>query len=147
VKPSAGDLGRRKCIKVDVFFFGGGQMNRILRFLCCNSLLLVAVASASIALAPTSRAETSGTLLQVDFRDNSEALGSLGDVSDATFQVTNAESNKVQTFNYADVTRVRKTKEYIGAGSETEHHFHHWVPVLIVAAAAGGGIAAYEAIR
>jgi hypothetical protein len=53
----------------------------------------------------------------------------------------------VQTFNYADVTRVRKTKEYIGAGSEPEHHFHHWVPVLIVAAAAGGGIAAYEATR
>ena len=141
-------------------------MNRILRFLRSNSLLLVAIAFASIALAPTSRAESSakiekharkiekrlakyrtGTLLQVDFRDNSEALGSLGDVSDATFQITNADSNKVQTFNFADVARVRKTKEYIGAGSESEHHFHHWVPVLIVAAAAGGGIAAYEATR
>jgi hypothetical protein len=141
-------------------------MNRFLRFLRSNSLLLVAIAFASIALAPTSRAESSakiekharkiekrlakyrtGTLLQVDFRDNSEALGSLGDVSDATFQITNADSNKVQTFNFADVARVRKTKEYIGAGSEPEHHFHHWVPVLIVAAAAGGGIAAYEATR
>jgi hypothetical protein len=141
-------------------------MNRILRFLRCNSLLLVAIAFASIALAPISRAQASekiekhsrkiekkltryrtGSLVQVDFRDNSEALGSLGDVSDATFQITNADSNKVQTFNYADVTRVSKTKEYIGAGSGTEHHFHHWVPVLIVAAAAGGGIAAYEAVR
>jgi hypothetical protein len=141
-------------------------MNKILRFLRCNSLLLVAIAFASIALAPTSRAQSSekiekhsrkiekrvakyrtGTLLQVDFRDNSQALGSLGNVSDATFQVTNTESNKVQTFNYDDVTRVKKTKEYIGAGSGPELHFHHWVPVLIVAAAAGGGIAAYEAVR
>jgi len=141
-------------------------MNRILRFLRSNSSLLVAIALASIALAPTIRAQSSekiekhaqkiekrlakyhtGTLMQVDFRDNSEALGTLGDVSDATFQITNSESNKVQTFNYADVTRVKKTKEYIGAGSGPEHHFHHWVPVLIVAAAAGGGVAAYEATR
>jgi hypothetical protein len=75
------------------------------------------------------------------------ALGSLGDVSDASFQITNADSNKVQTFNYADVTRVKRTNEYIGAGSGPEHHFHHWIPVLVVAAAAGGGIAAYEAVR
>ena len=141
-------------------------MNRILRFLRCNSLLLVAIAFASLALAPTCPAQSSakiekhtrkiekrlakyrsGTFVEVDFRDNSVAQGSLGDVSDATFQITNADSNKVQTFNYADVTRVIKTKEYIGAGSEPEHHFHHWVPVLIVAAAAGGGIAAYEATR
>jgi hypothetical protein len=141
-------------------------MNRILRFLRCNSLPLAAVVFASIALVPISRAESSirtekhsrkiekkvakyrtGTLLQVDFRDNSVALGSLGDVSDASFQITNADSNKVQTFNYSDVTRVKRTNEYIGAGSGSEHHFHHWIPVLIGAAAAGGGIAAYEAIR
>ncbi len=140
-------------------------MNRILRFLRSNSCILIAIAFASIALAPTSRAESSakmekharkiekrvakyraGTLLQVDFRDNSEALGSLGNVSDATFQITNADSNKMQTFNYADVTRVKKTNEYIGAGSEPGRHFHHWIPVLIVAAGAGGGVAAYEAI-
>ena len=141
-------------------------MNKILRFLRCNSLPLAAVAFAWIALVPTSRAESSirtekhsrkiekkvakyrtGTLLQVDFRDNSVALGSLGDVSDASFQITNADSNKVQTFNYSDVTRVKRTNEYIGAGSGSEHHFHHWIPVLIGAAAAGGGIAAYEAVR
>ena len=141
-------------------------MNRILRFLRCNSCMLIAVTFLMVGFGPTSRAQSSakiekharkiekrltkyrtGTLLQVDFRDNSEALGSLGDVSDATFQITNAESNKVQTFNYADVTRVSKTKEYIGAGSGPGHHFHHWIPVLIVAAAAGGGIAAYEATR
>ena len=48
--------------------------------------------------------------MQVDFRDNSEALGFLGDVSGATFQITNADSNKLQTFNYDDVTHVKKTK-------------------------------------
>jgi hypothetical protein len=141
-------------------------MNRILRFLRRNSCLLVAVAFAFIALAPTIQAQSSakiekharkiekrlakyrtGTFVQVDLQDRSEAMGSLGDVSDATFQITNSDSNKVQTFNYADVARVTKGKQYIGAGSESGLHFHHWVPVLIVAAAAGGGVAAYEATR
>jgi hypothetical protein len=138
-------------------------MNRILRFLRCNSLLLVAIAFASVALAPTSRAESSaktekrtrkvekkvakyrtGTLLQVDFRDNSEALGFLGDVSGATFQITNADSNKLQTFNYDDVTRVKKTREYIGAGSEPGRHFRLWVPVVVGTLAAGGVVTAME---
>ena len=82
--------------------------------------------------------------MQVDFRDNSEALGSLGEVSDATFQVTNAESNKVQTFNYADVTRVKKTREYIGAGSEPGRHFRLWVPVVVGTLVAGGVVTAME---
>jgi hypothetical protein len=139
-------------------------MNRILRFLRCNSLLLVAIAFASLALAPTCPAQSSakiekhtrkiekrlakyrsGTFVEVDFRDNSVAQGSLGDVSDATFQITNSESNKAQIFNYADVTRVRKVKEYIGAGSEPEHHVRLWIPLVIAAAA--GGVAAYEATR
>ena len=141
-------------------------MNRVFRFLRCNLSMFVAIAFLTVAFAPSGRAESSekadkharkiekrvakyrtGTLLQVDFRDNSQALGSLGEVSDATFQITNADSNKMQTFNYADVTRVKKTKEYVGAGSEGPR-FRHWVPVAIVAAvAAGGGIAAFEATR
>jgi hypothetical protein len=120
-----------------------------------------------IASAPTSRAEASakvekhsrkiekkvaryrtGTLLQVDFRDSSQAMGYLdGGLSDATFQITNADTNKLQTLNFADVSRVKKTNEYIGAGSEPGRHFHHWIPVFITAAAAGGGVAAYEAIH
>jgi hypothetical protein len=141
-------------------------MNSFLRFLRSNSLLLVVIAFASIALAPTIRAQSSekiekhaqkiekrlakyhtGTLMQVDFRDNSEALGTLGDVSDATFQITNADSNKLQTFNFADVTRVTKTKEYIGAGSGPKRHIRLWIPLVIAAAVGGGGIAAYEATR
>ena len=85
-----------------------------------------------------------GTLLQVDFRDNSQALGFLGDVSGATFQITNADSNKLQTFNYDDVTRVKKTREYIGAGSEPGHHFRLWVPVVVGALVAGGVVTAME---
>jgi hypothetical protein len=138
-------------------------MIRILRFLRSNSLLLVAIVFLMVGLAPSSQAESSakidkhsrkiekkvakyraGTLLQVDFRDNSEALGCLGEVSDATFQVTNAESNKVQTFNYADVTRVKKTREYIGAGSEPGRHFRLWVPVVVGTLVAGGVVTAME---
>jgi hypothetical protein len=139
-------------------------MNRILRFLRCNSFLLVAIAFASIALAPTCQAESSaklekharkiekkiakfrtGSLLQVDLRDNSQALGYLdGGLSDATFQITNADSNKVQSFNFADVARVRKAEEYIGAGSGPEHHFRLWIPLVVGAVAAGAVVAAVE---
>jgi hypothetical protein len=138
-------------------------MNRILRFLSRNSSLLVVLTIASIAFAPACRAESSaklekharkiekrlaryrtGTFLQIDLRDNSEALGSLGDVSDATFQITNSESNKVQTFSFADVDRVKKGKEYIGAGSGPEHHIRLWIPLVVGALVAGGAVAAVE---
>ncbi len=125
--------------------------------------MLIAVTFLMAGFGPVSRAESSastekhtrkiekkvgkyrtGTLLQIDFRDNSEALGFLGDVSGATFQVTNAESNKLQTFNYDDITRVKKTKEYIGAGSEPGHHFRLWVPVVVGTLVAGGVVTAME---
>ncbi|MGA3130678.1 MAG: hypothetical protein ABSD59_07745 [Terracidiphilus sp.] len=143
-------------------------MNRILRFLHHNSFLLVVIAFAFAILAPTCRADSSGklekharkiekrlaryrtgTLVQVDFRDDSEALGSLGDLSNTTFKITNSDSNKVQTFNYADVSSVKMTKEYIGAGSgfESWHHIRLWKPLLVGAVLAGGGIAAYETMH
>ena len=138
-------------------------MNRVLRSLRCHLCMLVAVTILMAGFAPAYGAESSattekhtrkiekkvgkyhtGTLLKVDFRDNSEALGFLGDVSGATFQITNAESNKLQTFNYDDVTRVNKTKEYIGAGSEPGHHIRLWVPVVVGTLVAGGVVAAME---
>jgi len=142
-------------------------MNRILCFLRRNPFLLATIALVFLTLATTGYADSSaklekharkiekrlakyrtGTLLQVDFRDNSETLGSLGSLSDASFQITNTDSNKVQSFNYTDVDHVRKTKEYIGAGSAPEHrYFRHWVPLLVGAAAVGGGAAAWEATR
>jgi hypothetical protein len=140
-------------------------MRKIRCLLRRSSLLLVAITFLAVTSAPVCQAESSakhtrkiekrlaryrtGTLVQVDFRDNSEALGSLGDLSDATFQITNSDSNKLQTFSYADVSSVKKTKEYIGAGSGSEswHHIHLWKPLLVGAVLAGGGIAAYETMH
>ena len=141
-------------------------MTEISRFVRSNSFLLLALAFLIAAPAFTSRAESSaklekharkiekhlaryrtGTLLEIDFRDNSQATGSLDGLSDATFRMTNSDSNTAQTFNYADVDRVRRVKEYIGAGSESGHHIRLWVPLLVGAIAAGGGIAAYEAMH
>jgi hypothetical protein len=138
-------------------------MNRILRSLRCHLSMLVAVTLLMAGFGPAWGADAStqtekhtrklekkvakyrtGTLLKVDFRDNSEALGFLGDVSGATFQITNADSNKLQTFNYDDVTRVNKTREYIGAGSEPGHHFRLWVPVVVGTLVAGGVVTAME---
>ena len=71
-----------------------------------------------------------GTLLQIELRDNSEALGSLGELSNASFQIVSIDSNRKLTFNYVDVAGVKKGREYIGAGSEPGHHVRHWVPIV-----------------
>ena len=141
-------------------------MNGFLHLLGRNSILLASIALIFLMAAPACLADSAakqekharkiekhlgrfsaGTLLQVDFRDNSQAVGALGNLSDATFQITNADSNKLQTFNYADVTNVKRSKEYIGAGSGSRHHFRLWVPILVGAVAAGGAVAGYEATR
>ncbi|MGB0063748.1 MAG: hypothetical protein WBP85_04815 [Terracidiphilus sp.] len=143
-----------------------GNLSGSLRLVRRNLLLLAAIALAVFACAPSCRADSAarlekharkmqkhlaryhaGTLLQIDLRNNSEALGSLGDLSSASFQIVSIDSNRTLTFSYADVACVKKGKEYIGAGSEPGHHVRHWVPILVGAVAAGGGIAAYEAFR
>ena len=88
-----------------------------------------------------------GTFLDFEFRDSSQTFGSLGPLSAASFQFTDADSNKTQTHLYADVSEVKKAKEYIGEGSEPRHHVRLLVPVLIGAGAAAAGIATYEAVR
>jgi hypothetical protein len=88
-----------------------------------------------------------GSYVQIDFRNNSESLGSLGALSDATFQVTNADNNKAETYAYSDVAQVRKGNEYIGQGSEPGRRFHVPLPVLIVAGAVAAGAATYLAVR
>jgi hypothetical protein len=85
-----------------------------------------------------------GAFLQVDLRDNTEALGSLGKLSDATFQLTSSDNNRKMTISYADVAHVKKGREYIGEGSETAHHIPHLVPILIGAVAAGAAVALVE---
>ena len=89
----------------------------------------------------------SGTYLRFDFRDNTQSYGSLGALSDGAFQFTDADSNKVQTRSYDDLTSVTKGKEYIGEGSEPGHHVRLLVPLLIGAAAAGAAVAIVEVVR
>jgi hypothetical protein len=141
-------------------------MKSILCFFCRKSFLSIAIACTVIAAVPAGRAQTapqldkharkiekhlarfrSGTYLDLAFRDNSETYGSLGALSNASFQFTDADSNRVQTRSYDDVARVKKAKEYIGSGSEPGRHFHLLVPVLIGAGAAAAAFAVVEAVR
>lgn len=129
-----------------------------------STFLIACLALTVFAATPSSRADSpekiekhaqkmqkhlaryrAGTLLQIDLRDSGEALGSLGQLSDTSFQIQSIDSNKTLTFKYADVASVRRGREYIGAGSE--HHVRHWVPILAGALIAGGGAAAYETMR
>lgn len=131
-----------------------------------SSFLLIAIALAVLAWAPCSHAESAakverharkmqrhiagyrpGTLLQIAIRNSGEAIGSLSQVSDSTFQIVSSDSNRPLTFNYVDVASVKRAKEYIGAGSERGHHIRHWVPLVAGALFAGGGVAAYETMR
>ncbi len=85
-----------------------------------------------------------GAFLQVDLRDNTEVLGSLGELSGATFLLTSSDNNRKMTISYADVAQVKKGKEYIGEGSEPAHHMPHLVLILIGAVAAGAAVALVE---
>jgi hypothetical protein len=88
-----------------------------------------------------------GTFLDFQFRDSSQTFGSLGQLSEASFQFTDADSNKTQTHYYSELAHVTNAKEYIGEGSEPRHHIHLLVPVIIGAGIAAGGIAAYEILH
>jgi hypothetical protein len=88
-----------------------------------------------------------GSLVQLNLRNDSTSLGSLGALSDASFQITDTDNNRTETFAYSDVAQVRKAKEYIGEGSEPGHHLHVSLPVLIVAGAVAAGAATYLAVR
>jgi hypothetical protein len=88
-----------------------------------------------------------GSFLQVDFRDGSQMIGSLGTLSAASFQFTNSDSNKIMTIAYTEVSRVSKGKEYIGEGSEPDHHVRLLVPLIVGAVAAGAAVAIVAALR
>jgi len=88
-----------------------------------------------------------GSYVQVELRDRSETIGALGDLSDSTFQLVNADTNRTETLAYTDVAQVSKGKESIGEGSEPGHHPRLLLPVLIGAAAAVAAVVAVEAFR
>ena len=77
----------------------------------------------------------SGAYLRFDFRDNTQSFGSLGSLSNASFQFTDSDSNTVVTRSYDDLANVTRGKEYIGEGSESRRHVRLLVPLLI----RGGG--------
>jgi hypothetical protein len=159
-----GQASSKQTRPMDVFF--GGPMKKFLRVFCHGSIVILVAAFALIVVAPACQAQSStpldkharkiekrlakfrpGTYLDFEFRDRSETYGSLGTLSEASFQFTNADSNKTETHLYADVARVKKAKEYIGAGSEPEHHVHLLVPLLIGAGAAAAAVAVVEVER
>jgi hypothetical protein len=82
-----------------------------------------------------------GSYLDVVLRDSSEVMGTLGVLSAASFTITNTDTNTTETHTYGEVAHVGRAKQYIGAGSEPEHHIRHLVPILIGAAAAGAAAA------
>jgi hypothetical protein len=88
-----------------------------------------------------------GTFLQVELRDSSETIGSLGALSDASFNFTSSDSNRTVAIAYGDVENVKRGTEYIGEGSESGRHLRFLVPALISVAAAGAAFAIVEAVR
>ena len=138
-------------------------MKRFFRFFRRKSIVSLAIAWALIAVVPASQAESAaridkhtrkiekrlakyrkGAFLQVDLRDNTEVLGSLGELSGTTFLLTSSDNNRKMTISYADVAQVKKGREYIGEGSEPVHHIPHLGPILIGAVAAGAAVALVE---
>jgi multidrug efflux pump subunit AcrA (membrane-fusion protein) len=88
-----------------------------------------------------------GSYLEYDFRNAPPVYGSLGQLSEATFQYTDSDNNKVQTRAYADLAGVKRAKAYIGDGLSRHRHVRLWVPVTVGALVAGGAVAAYEETR
>ena len=139
-------------------------MNKSLSRILRKSTIHIVAVLALIAVTYVSRAESApqlvkharkiekrlakfqpGTYLDFEFRDSSSTFGSLGSLSAASFQFTDADSNKTQTHLYADLAHVKQAKEYIGEGSEPSHHVRLLVPILIgagvAAACVAGGLA------
>jgi hypothetical protein len=65
-----------------------------------------------------------GTLLHLEFNNNTECTGTVDKLSDTSFTFNNSETNAKETHQYSDVSTVDKGKEYIGQGSAPKHHIH-----------------------
>ncbi len=141
-------------------------MNRFFRFVRRTSIVSIVVALVSLAMVSATQAESpnpldkharkiekrlakfqSGTYLEFELRDSSQIYGSLGSLSSSSFQFTNADSNKVETYSYDELERVKKGKEYIGSGSEPGRHVRLLVPIVIGACAAAAALAVVEVVH
>jgi hypothetical protein len=87
-----------------------------------------------------------GTYVRVVLRADPDKYGALGAISETTFTIRNAESNAMETHAYSEVARVEKGKEYIGAGSEPEHHVH-WLMLGIIGVFAVGAVVTAVEVR
>lgn len=65
-----------------------------------------------------------GTLLHLEFNNNTACTGTVDKLSDTSFTFNNSETNAKETHQYGDVSTVDKGKEYIGQGSAPKHHIH-----------------------
>jgi len=65
-----------------------------------------------------------GTLLHLEFSNNTECTGTVNTLSDTSFTFNNSETNAKETHLYGDVSLVEKGKQYIGAGSAPKRHIH-----------------------
>jgi hypothetical protein len=127
---------------------------------------LAALALASAAIAPACYAQSAapsldkharkihkmvasyspGTYVDVVLRDGSQTAGSLRAVNTGSFTIANADTNVPESHGYADVARVEKGREYIGAGSGSDHHIH-WIRWSAIGVAAAGAAVTAFAVR
>lgn len=128
-------------------------------------IVLVALVMAFSTLLPAAQAESTpqldkharkiekrlakfrkGTYIDIDLRNGSQTYGSLGELAETSFQFTDSDSNKTESFSYADIEHVKSAKEYIGSGLEGRHRIR-LLPVLIVSGVVAAGAATYLAVR
>ena len=88
----------------------------------------------------------SGKYLHLTLTNAPDAYGALGTLSATSFTFSDAESNKVATFRYSDVDRIKTDRQAIGKGSEPRH-IKHLIPLAITAAAIAAGALTYQAVK
>jgi hypothetical protein len=65
-----------------------------------------------------------GTLLHLEFNNNTECSGTVNALLDTSFTFNNTDTNAKETHLYSDVSNVEKGKQYIGEGSAPKRHIH-----------------------
>jgi hypothetical protein len=64
------------------------------------------------------------TYLHLVLQDNSQENGTVAALSEKSFTFINADSNAVESHLYKDVSKVHKSKIYIGQGTAPRRHIH-----------------------
>jgi hypothetical protein len=86
------------------------------------------------------------TYLRLIFRDHSQTMGTVKALTATSFTFTNAETNAMLSYSYADVARVQKARTFIGEGTMLRHR-SRFLYLGIAGAAAAGAAAAMVAIQ